>query len=520
MCPTRTRWHIVSDLEWLPSDKVTMQFNWDRTEDEANPVGLTRLQPNPICGLFGQTCDVFDNHFDTESGLDPANGTTANGYSFALNWRISPDWNFKSITAYRDTDTNNNIDFDTDQLRIADAFAYYYDEQLTQEFQLLFDAGGKWNAVMGLYYFKGEAGGTVKTVFFESTFVTTDGYTKTDSYAFYGDANYRINDRLTLNFGLRPTRETKNGRAFNVYNTDDTFTDILAVTADYDKEVTFNSYAPKIGLDIQFNPEIMGYIKVNQGFKSGGFNVRAQSTVFPESADPFDDETMTVGEIGLKTLLADRQLTLNTALFYGAYDDIQVSTFTSYDSNGDGEDDAFFGNFINAGNATVKGIEVEYLWTPPGWFGLSGYLATLDATPDEFLDANNDGFVDTQVITNAPEFTGALWANVDFPLFGGLLTGSVGYSYRDDSVLTNEGGAQPSDPTQPLEPLMQPAYGTLDAWVSWLSGNAKWRIGLSGKNLTDEDFLTNGYNLPVLGVVQGSYGAPLTVVGTVEFRFF
>ena len=61
------------------------------------------------------------------------------------------------------------------------------------------------------------------------------------------------------------------------------------------------------------------------------------------------------------------------------------------------------------------------------------------------------------MITNAPEFTGSIRANFDFPLFGGLLTASVGYSYRDESMLTNEGGADPRDPTgqTPLEPLMQ-----------------------------------------------------------------
>ena len=79
---------------------------------------------------------------------------------------------------------------------------------------------------------------------------------------------------------------------------------------------------------------------------------------------------------------------------------------------------------------------------------------------------------------------------------------------------------QPFDPTQPLLPLVQPAYGLVDAWISWLSGNAKWRFGVSGKNLTDEEYLTNGYNLPVLGSITGSYGAPRTFVATLEFRFF
>ena len=508
-------------LEWLPSDNVSFEFNWDRTEDDANPVGLTRLAPNPLCPLFGASCPVFDNLFDTESGLEPLNGTVSNGYALTLNWDISPDWRFKSITAYRDSESDNNIDFDTSPLRIADAASFYYDEQLTQEFQLLYSGSDAWDFVAGLYYFDGEAGGTVKTVFFESTFVTTDGYTKTDSYAFYADANVRLTDRLNLNVGLRPTRETKNGRAFNVYNSDDTFTEITFITADYDKEETFTSLAPKIGLDYTFNDDVMGYVKINRGFKSGGFNVRAQSTVFPESAEPFDDEKMTVGEIGVKSTLADNTLMLNLAAFYGDYTDIQVSTFTSYDSDGNGEDDAFYGNFLNAGDATISGLELEYVWAPAGPFGLSGYLATLDTDP-EFLDEDNDGFVDSQVITNAPDFTGALWANVDFPAFGGLITGSLGYSYRTESVLTNEGGADPGDPTgqTPLQPIIQDAYGLLDAWISWLSRDARWRIGISGKNLLDEEYLTNGYNLPVLGVLQGSYGTPRTVIATVEYRFF
>ncbi|MGD8441790.1 MAG: TonB-dependent receptor, partial [Holophagae bacterium] len=86
----------------------------------------------------------------------------------------------------------------------------------------------------------------------------------------------------------------------------------------------------------------------------------------------------------------------------------------------------------------------------------------------------------------------------------------------------NEGGADPRDPTgmTPLEPLSQDAYGLVDAWVSWLSRNGHWRFGVTGKNLTDEDYLITGYNLPVFGVVTGSYGAPRTVVGTLEYRFW
>jgi iron complex outermembrane receptor protein len=508
-------------LEWLPVDDLSLQLNYDHSEDDAEPLGYKRLQANPLCPLFlGTPCEPFDNNFDTESGLAPLNTSESNGYSLDVTWNISSGLQFKSITAYRETDTENNIDFDTTPAPIIDSAPVYFDDQLTQELQLLYTGSDRWNGVFGFYYFDGEAGGTVKATFVGSAFTTTDGDVGTESYAIYADANVKLADKLTLNLGLRPTREKKTGRAFNVLNTDATFEEIRLVLADFEDDVTFDSWAPKIGLEYQFNPDVMGYVKASRGFKSGGYNVRAQSEIFPESALPFDDEVMTVGEIGVKTVLANRSLVLNAAVFYGDYTDIQVSTFTSYDSDGDGEDDAFFGNFLNAGDATVKGVELEYNWASQSFFGLSGFLAYLDAEPDAFLDENQDGFVDTRVITNAPEFTGAIRGNFDWPLAGGLLTASVGYSYRDESVLTNEGGPDPRNPTIGLEPLVQDSYGLLDAWVAWLSPKARWRLGITGKNLTDEDYLLTGYNLPVFGVVTGSYGAPLTVVGTIEYRFW
>jgi iron complex outermembrane receptor protein len=508
-------------LEWLPTENLSLRADYDSTEDNAEPVGLTRLESNPFCWVYlGRACDPLPNLFDTESGIDPVNDSKSNGYSLTLGWDINPGLKFKSITAYRETDTKNWIDFDTSPAAIADSEATYYDDQTTQEFQLVYTGSDKWSGVLGFFYFDGLAGGQVEAIFYTNFPNTTTGDMGTKSYAVYADGSVKLAKRWTLNLGLRPTRETKHGRAFNVYNTDNDFTDYYFVAADFDDETTFTSWAPKIGIDYQFNPDIMGYFKINRGFKSGGYNVRAQSTLFPDTALPFDDEVMTVAEAGVKSVLANRSLVLNAAVFYGEYTDIQVSTFTSYDSNGDGLDDAFFGNFLNAGDATIKGLELEYNWASKSWFGLSGFLAYLDAKPDSFLDENHDGFVDTQVITNAPEWTGTIRANIDFPAFGGLITGSVGYAYRDDSMLTNEGGTQPFDPTQPLLPLVQPAYGLVDAWISWLSGNAKWRFGVSGKNLTDEEYLTNGYNLPVLGSITGSYGAPRTFVATLEFRFF
>jgi iron complex outermembrane recepter protein len=506
-------------LDWLVNDNWKVALSADYTQDDSAPKGYQRLRANNLCPLFGITCAPNDSRWDTQSGLAPLNGTDSMGLSVVVSSALSSAWDFKSISAYRESDTENNIDFDTTAARIVDVATTYFDNQLSQEFQLIYDGGGKTTGVLGAYYFDGEAGGLVKNIFVNAQFGTTNGRTLTNQLALFGDGSYAINDTWTLNGGLRATREKKNGIAFNAGYANDQFATPIVILADYDKEATFDSIAPKIGIDWQVTPTVLAYFSASRGFKSGGFNVRAQSNAFPESAEPFDDEVLDVGELGLKSVLREGQLVLNSAVFHGKYKDIQVSTFTAFDANGDGVEESFFGNFLNAGNATMNGVEVEFdnSFRTLDWLNVNGYVSYLDLEPDEFLDENRDGFVDTQVITNAPEWTGGLRLNFDFPVLGGLLTASAGGSYRSEATLTNEGGAFAG---QPVRPITQDGYALFDAWVSWLSPDAKWRFGLNAKNLTDEAYLTNGYNIPALGILTGSFGAPRTVLATVEFRFF
>ena len=492
-------------LDWVASEDVTVKFAYDRTEDNAEPKGYYRLAANPFCPLFGITCQPLANKFDTEGGIDPANGTDSEGYSMVVEWDINDSWQFKSITAHRESDTKNNIDFDTTPAIIADTKTDYFDDQDSQELQFIYTGGERLSGVFGLYYFDGFAGGNVPFNFFAGAVAgITDGDTDTESKAIFGDGSYMINDKLTFNFGARFTEEEKNGRAFNTIG--------AAVVSDYDNTATFSSVSPRLGLDYQATDNVMWYINGSRGFKSGGFNVRAQETFFPESAEPFDDEVLTVVEVGVKSYLAE-SLLLNAAVFTGDYTDIQVSTFTSYDAAGDGVNESFYGDFLNAGDATLNGLEVEFDWKSPtvSWLGLSGNLSFLDADADE-IDADGENGVDTQVITNAPEITYALNLNVNTPAWGGLISGSLGYSYRDDSTLTNEGNG--------VSPIVQPSFDLINAWVSWLSGDGTWRFTINGKNLTDEEYLTNGYNIPALGVLTGSFGDPKSVTASIAYRFF
>ena len=54
------------------------------------------------------------------------------------------------------------------------------------------------------------------------------------------------------------------------------------------------------------------------------------------------------------------------------------------------------------------------------------------------------------------------------------------------------------------------------------SENDRFRLGLHGQNLSDEEYRVGGYNFPgaLFGnSVIGFYGPPMTVTGSVEVRF-
>ncbi|WP_342315252.1 TonB-dependent receptor [Lysobacter sp. FW306-1B-D06B] len=517
----------VSDKEILAArgqlgayvnENLDIQFAFDWMDDQSGVRGAKMLAPN----RFAPGIAPLDSRYDIRSGMPNVNDTEMKGASATVNWRVNDDWAVKYILAKRESDTETNIDFDTLPNKIADVKAFYSDEQVSNELQVNYDGGGRSRGVVGLYFFDGQAGGQVLNNFFNASFGDTQGTIYTDQWALYADWTFDLTDKLKLDVGARYTDERKHAVVLNRCYTDATFSTLAVrcaannptpIAANFDKRIGFENTSPKVSLDYQITPDIMIYGLASRGFKSGGYNIRAQATAVPRSAEPFDDESVDSYEIGSKMAFLDQTLFLNLAAFHNKYEDIQLSVFTSYDSNGDGVNDAFFGDFTNAGSGTVEGVEVEYQWLPTKHWLISGNVAWLDAKYDEFIYAGVN-IADEQEFTNAPEFSGAL--NVEFrtPLSnGGDISARVGYSYQDDVVATTEivrTGALP---------ITQDGYGLINAGVIWrLDDN--WSFSLQGTNLADKEYRTTGYNLnAALGVLTGFYGAPRQYSLAVRYDF-
>ena len=495
-------------------DNFNVQFAFDWMDDQSGVRGAQMLAPN----RFVPGVQPMDSRYDVRNGMPNVNDTEMKGISATVNWRVNDDLSLKYVAAKRESDTETNIDFDTTQAKIADVKAFYSDQQVSHELQVNYDAGGRARGVMGLYKFDGDAGGQVLNNFFNLLFGDTQGVVQTESIALYADWTFDLTDKLKLDVGARYTDEDKHATVLNRGYSDATYTTPISIAANFDRTINFKNTSPKISLDYEITPDIMVYGLASRGFKSGGYNIRAQATAVPRSADPFQDEQVDSFEVGTKMGFLDSTLFLNLAAFHNKYDDIQLSIFTAYDSNGDGTDDAFFGDFTNAGSGTVNGAEVEYQWLPNANWVVSGNFAWLDAKFDEYL-FKGVNIAGQQEFTNAPEFSGAV--NLEWRTelaSGGNLSARVGYSYQSEVVATTEVVRDPVTGAT-AQPITQDGYGLVNAGVTWRLNDA-WSFSLSGTNLADEEYRTTGYNLnAALGVMTGFYGAPRQYALTARYSF-
>lgn len=500
-----------ASLGFFPSNTFNAQLTVDGLRDNSNPRGAKMLAVNKL----DPTYQPLSSDFDTRSGMAQLNHTELKGAALTLNWIASQAWTLKSITAYRDSSTNTNIDFDTLPEKIADVNAVYKDHQFSQELQANYDSGDTVHGVFGLYYFKGAASGQIHNIFLGSPpystlglaqYGSTGGRMGTKSYAAYGDFSWDFAPQWSLDVGARLTEETKTALIQNYAFADASFQTPVATLANFNGSHTSRNASPKVSLSWSISDQIKLYASYSEGFHSGGYNIRANCVAIPTSCKPINDEKVQAYELGSKMTFFDDRLMMNTSLFRNVYSDIQLSVFTSYTlPNGS---QGFFGDFTNAGKGHIDGLEEEFAWKPAENWTFSGNFAYLHTKYTQFLSSGVN-IADTQRFTNAPKWSGGLALEHTYPLAnGGSLSGRINYTYQTMVY-----------PETTLSPLVaQPSYGLWNAGLIW-QVNDPWTLSLQGTNLANKSYRTTGYNIAALGIVTGYYGAPRMVMLTARYKF-
>jgi len=500
-----------ASLGFFPSKDFNAQLTLDGLRDNSNPRGAKLLTVNK----FYPTYQPLSSDFDTRGGMAQLNHTELSGGALTLTWIVNPAWTLKSITAYRESSTDTNIDFDTLPAKVADVNAVYKDHQFTQELQANYDAGGAIHGVFGLYYFKGSADGQIHNIFLGSppysmlgfaTYGSTGGSMGTKSIAGYGDLTWDIDPQWSLDVGLRLTQEKKSAVIQNYAFADETFTRRIATAADFSGAHTSRNASPKVTLAWNASEQVKLYATYSAAFHSGGYNIRANCVAIPLSCRPISDEKVQSFELGSKMSFFDGRLMMNTSAFHNIYSDIQLSVFTSYAlPNGS---QGFFGDFTNAGKGHIDGLEEELAWKPSENWTVRGNLAYLHTKYTEFMSGGKN-IADTQRFTNAPKWSGGLGVENNYPLAnGGSIGARINYTYQTS--------VYPETTLSPL--IMQRGYGLWSAGIVW-EVNQPWTLSLQGTNLANKSYRTTGYNIAALGIVTGYYGAPRMVTLTARYKF-
>jgi iron complex outermembrane recepter protein len=525
----------VSDKDLLAA-RAKVVFSWgddsriellgDMINDDSNARGSQRLNDS-----FGPR---LPSRYDVRSDMPVGDEKVrVRGASASFTTGLTDAWTMKAIAAYREGETRTFIDFDTLNVNAFNVPAEVDDDQRSLELQFNYDEGGQLRGVAGLYYFDGTACGSFNAVLGQLVLAPglpqgltnlTQGCVDTESYSVFADATFSVTSRLNVSAGLRWNRDEKDARVFvaqyigglagnqSVFDPDDVPPGLILISidSDYEESRTFKSVSPRLSLDYEIGPDMMAYVSYAQGFKSGGFDMRGNELAFPATRDGYDSETVDNYEVGLKSTWLDRRLLLNLTAFFADYQDVQIGTQRIVEVGGAPRNVTAV---LNAGEQENKGIELEMLWNPTDRLSLMANLGWLDAKITEFLVSDPADPTSTLDVSNlhkpinAPKFTAYVSGAYRWPLAFGELLARVGYQYRDDTKVAN---TIPSIADQK-------SYDLVDATIALTTADGRWRFALDGRNLTDEKYLTSGYDFgpvgtgPLGGLSQiGFYGAPRT----------
>jgi iron complex outermembrane receptor protein len=520
-------WAARGTLELAPGPGISIRFTGDYTRDKSNPRNGHRLIPGLVSGA-----PVLSNVYDTQAGLNtPRQDIKAYGGAMHAEFDLGSDLTLKDIMGYRQDRTATPIDFDALPAADVDVPAIYRNHQFSNELQLLYE-GKQIQSVMGLYYLSASAEnifdvilGTTSPIALPGLTASTFGHVNTATIAGFADFTFKASDFISLSVGGRYTSDRRRATVIRknlLFGASPalggTGVQLGALTSDFRGEKTFREFTPRASVSFFPDPDNTLYLSWSKGFKGGGFDPRGLSTAAPDLnangvREPneifdyflFDPEKVTSYEAGYKASLLDRRLRFALAAFYADYKDVQVPGSVGAVINGV---PTFVGVTTNAGKANMKGVEAEWVATLARGFAggrshvnFSGTLGYLDAKYKQFITnipgtGPGTGPVDVATsrrIQNTPKWTMSGTLDMAVPVGGGDLDFSTTLSWRSKTF-------QFETPSPFLD---QPGYALWDAHLVWTSPDDRFTIGLHGKNLTNQRYITSGYQFLAVDTVTG-----------------
>ncbi|MEC7610640.1 MAG: TonB-dependent receptor [Pseudomonadota bacterium] len=361
-----------------------------------------------------------------------------------------------------------------------------------------------------------------------------------DAKSIFGEATWRMDDQWSITAGLRYTDETKymtyRWRSFpagglanyigatfvgaananilgaGYVGTVDNLSSIPETDGIYGNynEQSFSNVSGRLVAQYAMNDDTNFYASYTTGYRAGGFNGGAFDRV-TMTGDAYTEETIGSMEFGMKSTLMDGRMRLNAAVYSYDYEDVQVSVIKS-DEGGVTTD------VVNAASFGTEGLELDLAFLVTDTMTLRAQYAYTDREYDDFPDYQGLPIMPTQGLTPDNAYNVIMdWNMLNFG--SNSIDLQVSANYQDETVSITSSttsytaAGQPAIPANMQQPSNQERtlVNARLSWSSELEGGQRLNVTAWGRNITDEQYRTFGFNFgAALGFGVHQWGNPAT----------
>ncbi|MEJ2459004.1 MAG: TonB-dependent receptor, partial [Novosphingobium sp.] len=450
---------------------ATLRYTYTRSSPEAVGTNVTGYLPGNTDAFgsdprrdptTGKLLGAREGYYNRDGRIR----VRGDGVSLTLHKDLG-DVTLTSISSYLKGYFLNEVDGDGSAANLLALDFKARTKEYSQDLRLTTQFDGPFNLIAGLYYFRDTLDNLFHVSQFAGAFDARQTYFQTrDSYAGYMDGTFDFSPTFSLYGGIRLTHDKATMRNFrSVVNVPG-----LGIP---NTNLDYSETQPTGRLGVRYKPSsnLMAFAQYSRGYRSGGFNGGA--LVFPGDLSTAKPEFLDAYEVGLKSRLFDRHVTLNLSAFHYQFRDQQFVNSVSVINQA----------LINAGRSRINGLEAEINARLTPQFRLSAGLGLLDAKYTRLVLSGID-LAGNRMI-EAPKFSLNAAADYTVPL-----SGSAELTLHGDMVhKSSQFFTAYNDKLFPFSLGRTPGFEEYNARIGVSFDNGNYEIGLWGKNLSDNKTL-------------------------------
>jgi iron complex outermembrane recepter protein len=482
-------------LEFTPSKDVTMTFiaDYAKADDTGTRGPYVRTSTPALTAAVLPVVASTQNTQIATNVLERVNDTNQ-GISAQIDANFASG-TLTSITAWRQW---KNTQFqDLDGLNtVYSALVGQADrgdlnsKQSSQELRWASKKGGFVDYVAGFFYFNNKtdetyrrdvarcatngtalANGLIPCATFLNDFGVANYGTDLKSTSFFGESTWNFSPSLRGILGLRHTSDDLSYYHGRVSTQAAAIPGVQPTRLPASASTKQSGVSGRVGPQWDLSKEVSVYATYSRGYKGPAYNAFFNMQPIQEVA--LEPEKSKGWELGFKSTLADNRVRLNLAIFdtkyngYQAnYPDLVAGTVVT--------------RFINAGDVSTKGFELDFQAKLSREFTLAAAYADTKAVVDQFRCPTGAtcAIPPGTMLPSAPRRKGVVRANYRTDVAGYLVEFGTDYTWQSETQFDLSTSAN----------TLQPGYGIWNASVSLANVGAGWRVTLVGKNLADKSY--------------------------------